>query len=47
MAKGGVVKKQWQPMRLRLVGRVSELMQGMNGSNHDSGQSANTKKGNG
>jgi hypothetical protein len=26
------MKKVWVPMRLRFVGRVSELMQGMGGS---------------
>lgn len=34
-------------MQLRLVGRVSELMQGVNGSNFDPGHSNNEKKGNG
>lgn len=34
-------------MQLDLVGRVSELMQGENGSQFDMGQSNNSKKGNG
>jgi hypothetical protein len=31
------MKKHWEPMRLSLVGRVNELMRGVNGSNKDSG----------
>lgn len=41
------MKKRWQPMELSFVGRVSELMQGMNGSNVDPGHDTNTKQGNG
>jgi hypothetical protein len=41
------MKKRWQPMELRLVGRVSELMQGNNGSNFDPGQQTPTKLGKG
>jgi hypothetical protein len=39
--------KQWKPMRLRLVGRVSEVMRGVNGSNRDPGHNNNQKRGNG
>jgi hypothetical protein len=39
------MKKQWEPMQLRFVGRVSELMQGQNGTNFDPGQNTNTKLG--
>jgi hypothetical protein len=38
---------EWKPMRLRLVGRVSEVMRGENGSNYDPGHSNYLKKGNG
>jgi hypothetical protein len=41
------VKKRWQQMELRFVGRVSELMQGVGGSNFDNGQDAPHKRGNG
>jgi hypothetical protein len=41
------MKKRWLPMELRFVGRVSEFMQGMNGSNQDRGQGEFTKLGNG
>jgi hypothetical protein len=41
------MKKHWEPMRLSFVGRVSELMRGMNGSNHDSGHNNEQKLGNG
>lgn len=34
-------------MRLRLVGRVSNVMRGNNGSNNDPGLGTPTKKGNG
>ena len=41
------MKKQWEPMRLRLVGQVSELMRGENGTNVDPGHDNNIKHGNG
>ena len=46
-SKGVKVKKHWEPMRLKFVGRVSELMQGVGGSNQDNGQSDFHKRGNG
>jgi hypothetical protein len=44
---GGPVKKQWQPMKLTYVGRVGDVMRGMNGSNFDPGHNAFTKLGGG
>lgn len=41
------MKKRWDPMQLKLVGRVSDLMRGVNGSNNDPGQGAPHKRGNG
>jgi hypothetical protein len=41
------VKKQWQPMKLTFVGRVGDVMRGMNGSNYDPGQGDYTKLGGG
>lgn len=41
------MKKNWEPMRLRFVGRVSELMRGQNGSNTDPHFGNNQKLGNG
>jgi hypothetical protein len=32
------MKKSWEPMRLRFVGRVSELMRGQTGSATDPSQ---------
>jgi len=43
----GTVKKHWEPMRLKFVGRVSELMRGVNGTNIDPGHDNNAKLGNG
>jgi hypothetical protein len=45
--KGGRVKKDWQPMRLRFVGQVSQLMRGENGSNVDPGHGLPQKLGGG
>jgi hypothetical protein len=45
--KGVQVKKRWEPMRLKFVGRVSELMQGVNGSNFDPGHDNHNKLGGG
>jgi hypothetical protein len=33
--KGEPVRKHWEPMQLRFVGRVTELMRGQNGTNTD------------
>jgi hypothetical protein len=41
------VKKDWQPMRLRFIGQVRLLMQGVNGSNHDPGLAVDHKLGGG
>jgi hypothetical protein len=41
------MKRLWQPMELRPVGRISQLLRGENGSNFDPGHSNNTKKGGG
>jgi hypothetical protein len=41
------VKKSWQPMQLRLVGQVGEVMRGENGSQFDPGHGDYTKLGSG
>jgi hypothetical protein len=46
-SKGATVKKHWEPMRLRFVGRVSEFMRGVNGTNIDPGHDNNAKLGGG
>jgi hypothetical protein len=45
--EGGEVKKLWEPMRLRFVGRVSEFMRGQQGTNNDPHFGNNFKLGNG
>jgi hypothetical protein len=44
---GDPLKKQWQSMKLSYVGRVGDVMRGMNGSNQDPGQGTFTKNGGG
>ena len=41
------MKQKWEPMQLQYVGRVGQVMRGMNGTNMDPGHDANTKRGGG